>query len=114
MFSERGIAIIPMNTQKLWFLHKTSMRSAVKFWIQLREKIGETSLILTNYWHIWEPQNKTEEIESQKSKCQGIIKHNTEKNKIETNKNLKEPMKQSWFFEKIKQIDKHLAKLTTK
>jgi hypothetical protein len=54
------------------------------------------------------------EITSQKSGYQGIINYMTELNKIEANKKQKEPTKQSWFSGKIKQIDKHLAKSTTR
>ena len=101
------------TTQNLWDATKAVLRGkflAIQSHLRKQEKSQTNNLTL----HLKELE-KEEQRKPKASRRKEIIKIKTEINEIETKKTIAKINKtKSWFFEKIKKIDKPLARLIKK
>ena len=102
-----------MMIQNLWYAAKAVLRGkfiAIQAYLKTQEKSQINNLTL----HL-KKLEKEEQTKPKVSRRKEIIKIRAEINKIETKKTIAKINKtKSWFFEKINNIDKPLARLFKK
>ena len=101
------------TTQNLWDTAKTVLRGKY-IAIQAFLKKEERSQIHNLTYHL-QKLEKEKQIKPNNSRIQEIIKIRAEINSIETKKTVEQINEtRSWFFERIKKVDKPLASLIKK